>query len=64
MVNKVVRFQGQKNPEPVIASDASLDERVIAAIRTVYDPEISVNLYDLGLIYNMTIDSNNAVAII
>lgn len=30
-------------------------EAVIAAIRTVYDPEIPVNIYDLGLIYNLDI---------
>jgi FeS assembly SUF system protein len=30
-----------------------LKEQVIAAIRTVYDPEIPVNVYDLGLIYDL-----------
>jgi len=34
------------------ASD-SLEERVIAALRTVHDPEIPVNIYDLGLIYRI-----------
>lgn len=29
---------------------------VIAALRTVYDPEIPVNIYDLGLIYGLDID--------
>lgn len=32
-------------------SNVSLNELVVAAIRTVYDPEIPVNIYDLGLIY-------------
>jgi len=31
---------------------------VIAALRTVFDPEIPVNIYDLGLIYNLKIDEN------
>jgi FeS assembly SUF system protein len=33
-----------------------LKEKVIAALRTVYDPEIPVNIYDLGLIYNIDVD--------
>ena len=32
-----------------------LEASVIAALRSVYDPEIPVNLYDLGLIYNLQI---------
>ena len=35
--------------EPAIA----LEEQVIARLRTVFDPEIPVNLYDLGLIYDI-----------
>ena len=31
----------------------SLEERIIAALRTVHDPEIPVNIYDLGLIYRI-----------
>ncbi len=36
---------------------------VIAALKTVYDPEIPVNVYDLGLIYEIKIDKNNRVDI-
>ena len=36
---------------------------VIDQIKKVMDPEIPVNLYDLGLIYNIDIDSNNNVLI-
>ena len=32
---------------------AALRDTIIAALRTVYDPEIPVNLYDLGLIYRL-----------
>lgn len=34
-------------------------EQVIEAIRTVYDPEIHVNIYDLGLIYDICVDKGN-----
>lgn len=33
-----------------------LNERVIAMLRTVFDPEIPVNIYDLGLIYRIEIN--------
>jgi FeS assembly SUF system protein len=36
-----------------------LETDVITAIRTVYDPEIPVNIYDLGLIYTIHIDDND-----
>ena len=39
------------------------EERVIAAIRQVYDPEIPVNLYDLGLIYAIDIDAASRACI-
>lgn len=33
--------------------DEALREKIIAALRTIYDPEIPVNIYDLGLIYTI-----------
>ena len=39
------------------------DEAVIEALRSVYDPEIPVNIYDLGLIYDMKIAESGNVAI-
>ena len=38
-------------------------EQVIECIRTVVDPEIPVNLYDLGLIYDIKINDNNDIKI-
>lgn len=40
-----------------------LKEAVIVALRGVYDPEIPVNIYDLGLIYDVIIDENQHVDI-
>ncbi len=34
----------------------TLEARVIAELRNVYDPEIPVNIYDLGLIYGLDVD--------
>ena len=39
-------------------SEEILRERVIEALKTIYDPEIPVNIYDLGLIYNVEISGN------
>lgn len=34
---------------------ANLEEEIVATLRTIYDPEIPVNIYDLGLIYEIDI---------
>ncbi|MEO0891997.1 MAG: SUF system Fe-S cluster assembly protein [Pseudomonadota bacterium] len=44
--------------------DHPLYEQVVEAIRSVYDPEIPVNIYDLGLVYTIGIDEENAVSVI
>jgi len=41
----------------------ALRPQIIDAIRTVYDPEIPVNIYELGLIYDLDIDAKGNVAI-
>lgn len=38
-----------------------LNEKVIEALKTVYDPEIPVNIYDLGLIYDLKISDEGVV---
>jgi FeS assembly SUF system protein len=43
--------------------DSTLEEKVIAAMRTVNDPEIPVNIYDLGLIYSLAIGDAGAVEV-
>jgi len=46
------------------STDHLLYDSVVDACRTVFDPEIPVNIYDLGLIYTIDIDAENAVRII
>ncbi len=48
--------EGETPPKPS-------EDAVIAAIATVYDPEIPVNIYELGLIYAIEIDETGAVKI-
>ena len=40
-----------------------LQDKIVVLLRTVYDPEIPVNIYDLGLIYDVDIDDANNVTI-
>ena len=41
----------------------SLERNIIIALRQVYDPEIPVNIYDLGLIYEIKVDEDHNVFI-
>ena len=47
---------GETRPNPS-------EDDVISAIATVYDPEIPVNIYELGLIYAIEIDDDGAVRV-
>ena len=40
-----------------------LEEHIVKMLKTVYDPEIPVNIYDLGLIYGVDIDDNKNLTI-
>jgi metal-sulfur cluster biosynthetic enzyme len=37
---------------------SELTEKIVEALKTVYDPEIPVDIYELGLIYKVDIDEN------
>lgn len=45
-------FEFRRKPPPT-----GLEAQVIAALRTVYDPEIPVDIYELGLIYKLEVDA-------
>jgi len=51
---------------PSALPKAELDEltdKIVAALKTVYDPEIPADIYELGLIYNIDVDDDRFVAI-
>ena len=41
----------------------SIEERIVDVLKTVYDPEIPVNIYDLGLIYKIDVKDDATVDI-
>ena len=47
----------------VESKNNNLKDEVISLLRTVFDPEIPVNIYDLGLIYDIGLGENGSVAI-
>jgi FeS assembly SUF system protein len=57
--------QGADAPRSPMTVDpnATLEERIVAALHTVYDPEIPVDIYELGLIYDLKVGPSGAVAI-
>lgn len=57
---KLKRAAGE-HKTAAIPVEGELKTRIVEAIRTVYDPEIPVNVYDLGLIYDLRIDRRNRV---
>ena len=42
---------------------SELTEKIVEALKTVYDPEIPVDIYELGLIYKVDIDENYHVEV-
>lgn len=57
-------FLGQQPASvPVDAPGSDLQSAVIDAIKEIYDPEIPVNIYDLGLIYGVEVGADNHVVV-
>src|SRR5271156_2753563 len=57
--NAVIRPPSERAPEDV----GQLTDAIIAALKTVFDPEIPADIYEPGLIYNVDIDDSRFVPI-
>jgi FeS assembly SUF system protein len=44
-----------------VSEIVALNDKIVERLRTVYDPEIPVNIYDLGLIYNVKVEPTGEV---
>jgi FeS assembly SUF system protein len=57
-------FDGRPSDEDPSQPDQagpSLEERIVRALKNVYDPEIPVDIYELGLIYDIDVDASGVV---
>jgi len=57
--NTLIRPPSEMAPEEL----SQLTDAIIAALKTVFDPEIPADIYELGLIYNVDIDDSRFVTI-
>ncbi|HET6991768.1 MAG TPA: iron-sulfur cluster assembly protein, partial [Bacteroidia bacterium] len=48
----------------IISNDAALTQQVIDALKTCYDPEIPVDIWELGLIYEIDINAEKEVKLL
>lgn len=55
--------EGQSAAELTVSETIQLQDRVIEILRTCYDPEIPVNIYDLGLIYEVNVERTGEVRV-
>jgi FeS assembly SUF system protein len=49
--------------EPPTSDPAALRERIVEALRNVFDPEIPVNIWELGLVYDIAVADDGTVGI-
>jgi FeS assembly SUF system protein len=64
MTDDASALAGVKPPSSMSQDElAALTDGIVAALKTVYDPEIPADIYELGLIYNVDIDDERNVAI-
>ena len=56
-------LSGEKEAEPASGAGSDLQAAVIDTLKSIYDPEIPVDIYELGLIYNVEISEDGDATI-
>ena len=60
-ISEAVGGSGDKPAQPI--DPARVEEAIIEALKTIYDPEIPVNIYELGLIYGVEVSEDGRAEI-
>lgn len=61
---KIQKEESKMSEKPIITSKMELEKSIISTLKTVFDPEIPVNIFDLGLIYEVNVKEDFEVEII
>jgi FeS assembly SUF system protein len=56
MAEQILAGASNSQPTMNVSEIVALNDKIVEKLRTVYDPEIPVNIYDLGLIYNVKVE--------
>ena len=66
MYEDEITVDGDTRPVPYMpgTEQSALESQIVDVLRTVYDPEIPVNVFDLGLIYDLRIDPQGHVKVV
>ncbi|MDX6750295.1 SUF system Fe-S cluster assembly protein [Geminicoccaceae bacterium 1502E] len=59
----IIEADDQQVDKARLAEVQELGERIVEALKTIYDPEIPVNIYELGLIYKVDVEDDNTVLV-
>lgn len=59
--NKTVNSQNNKKEAMTQEEKTKIEERIVDVLKTVYDPEIPVNIWDLGMIYKIDVQDDGTV---
>lgn len=64
MDEQVTGVKEEATPDADGGADMPLRERVLEALKQVYDPELGINIVDLGLVYEVTMDDEGGADIV
>jgi FeS assembly SUF system protein len=56
-------LSGETETEPAAADNDELKDRIVEVLKSIYDPEIPVDIYELGLIYDVDISDDGDVVV-